>query len=171
MCEPFNPRGTPEGFLDEGRARSAVHPLDGQFDGDGAVLSRRRWGRGWRSHPTSVIPRWAEPGAAWARPSPGGGLRRFTTAATKARFTERIPTDTTLRNGSESGGLTPPRQRRSGQPNDLTFFTIAAASIPYFASNSSALPECGNSLTAILWTLIPSMLNSPATASPNPPSA
>ena len=34
--------------------------------------------------------------------------------------------------------------------SDLTAFTIAAASIPYFASNSSGLPECGNSRTASL---------------------
>ena len=54
--------------------------------------------------------------------------------------------------------------------SDLTFFTIAAASMPKCATSSSGLPERGRPLTASLWTLTPSLLNSPATASPRPPS-
>lgn len=54
--------------------------------------------------------------------------------------------------------------------SDFTLRTIAAESIPYLASNSSGLPEWGSSRTASLCTLIPSALNSPATASPRPPS-
>ena len=37
-----------------------------------------------------------------------------------------------------------------GQAKDLTFCTIAAASIPYLASSSSGLPERGSSFTASL---------------------
>src|ERR1019366_339477 len=41
-------------------------------------------------------------------------------------------------------------QLRQNQPSDLTFFTIAAASMPNLASSSSALPEWGKPFTASL---------------------
>lgn len=59
---------------------------------------------------------------------------------------------------------------RANYASALTFLTMAAASMPYLASNSSGLPERGRSQTASLWTRMPSALSSPATASPKPPS-
>ena len=55
--------------------------------------------------------------------------------------------------------------------SDLTFLTIAAASMPNAAISSAAWPERGMPLIASLCTLMPSLESSPATASPKPPSA
>lgn len=51
-----------------------------------------------------------------------------------------------------------------------TVRTMALALMPNMSINSSGLPERGMSLTASLWTLMPSLLTALATASPIPPS-
>ena len=115
---------------------------------------------------------------SWRRSSLAPAAKPILAAAniSRAKAGCRMIDSASGRAGQRVDGLARVKKRYCGpygpenQTTALTFFTIAAASMPAHASNSSGLPERGNARTASLWTLIPSALSSPATASPKPPS-